>query len=58
MLTLWNQDILYGFGFASTMHSKYASSPSLMSSGFSEEPILSVVVGWSVDTWEKRFFCN
>ncbi|KYN36890.1 hypothetical protein ALC56_08681 [Trachymyrmex septentrionalis] len=46
ILTSLNQASLYTFGFARTIHSKYTSSPSLMSSGFSVSPILKLTTGW------------
>jgi len=46
ILTFLNQASLYAFGFARTVHSKYTSSPSLMSSGFSVSPILKLTTGW------------
>lgn len=55
-LTLWYQDILYGFGLDCIKHSKYTSSPSLISSGFKDEPIFSVTTGISGKKESKMNF--
>lgn len=47
ILTLWYHASLYGFGFDCMWQSKYISSPSLMSSGFNDDPIFSVTIGVS-----------
>ncbi|KOC62014.1 hypothetical protein WH47_01806, partial [Habropoda laboriosa] len=45
VLTSLNQASLYAFGLALTEHSKYTSSPSLISSGFKVSPIFRVTTG-------------
>ena len=44
-LTLWSQVSFLHAGFAFTWHSKYTSSPSLMSSGFSVLPSIRETIG-------------
>ncbi len=48
------QVILYGLGFALTLHSKYTSSPSLMLEPLREEPRLRIDWGTSEERRERK----
>lgn len=57
ILTLCFQITLYAVGFACTLHSKYTSSPSSMSSGFKFEPSSSNNVGITVKKMYGKLYC-
>lgn len=59
ILTLWYHDILCSRGFARTEHSKYTSSPSLMSCGLSVLPKDRETTGGSATKiCTKQLKCN